>query len=280
MSRILMALLAILLLPLSVESSERKERYHIDIGVQLQKQNYRGEEAIIIVEVLPDGPAEKAGIRVGDVLLAVGRLEVRGLTKSEVEKLIAEGPSGSKIWLTIRRVILQDNPTELTAIVTRTGLDRVAWVSTGRPFTGRVSFGNGNISYSFQVDEIWEKGIFRYSYRFRNLSKEEVYLESEVLSFALGNKFVNGKPFLIYSILLKPGEGKEFVLEISDFPEFFAGVVRILTKPGKQSLANKRKARWTLPPNGFWETTSASDLYIGGYIPANNLLLPQELHEK
>lgn len=272
MSRVLMVLLAVLLLPMSAESSEKKERYQVGVGVKIQKQEIYGREEVIIVEdVLPDGPAEKAGVRAGDILLAIGRLEVRGLTKSEVEKLIDEGPSGSRIWLTVKRIILQDNPSEFTIIVTRIGLDRLSWIPFGRPFTGVIHFQGGNVSWHFQVDEIWEKGTFRYAYRLKNLGKTEVYFESEVLNFALGNTAVNRRPLLIYPIFLKPGEKKEFVLETTDFPEFFTGTVRILAKPSKQSLDGKRKEGWILPKDGFWETISASNLYIEGFVPANDL---------
>lgn len=65
---------------------------------------------------IPGGPAEKAGIRPGDIVLAVDGMSIAGLTLTEAVNLI-RGPDGSEVALLLRR----SNPAEELTIVVKRG---------------------------------------------------------------------------------------------------------------------------------------------------------------
>lgn len=264
-------LVSLFMLPLA-EASEKAERFYIGIGIDIHKEIYRGNEAVIIDSIVSNGPAEKAGIRAGDVLLEVDGEEVSALKISEIIKLIKVGAEGDGVKLKIWRVILQENPTEFEVEVTRTRLDRTSSVAFGHPFTGSMSFWGGRVEFTFQVDEIKTKGLFRYSYRFKNVSKQEIYFECDILNFSMGTPIMAGRPALIYPIFFKPGETKTFVLETDDFPEFFVGASRILVRPYKVFLEKKRGEGWILPQSGLWTTEAFNGNWMGGFVPASRLM--------
>lgn len=60
------------------------------------------DKNIYISDVIPSGPAGKAGLRVGDVLKKVGTTAVPGLSISEVSELL-KGTPGSEVRLTVDR---------------------------------------------------------------------------------------------------------------------------------------------------------------------------------
>ena len=73
---------------------------------------------MIIIRIFPDSPAEKAGLREGDLILAVDGEKVR--TSSDLVRLVSEKAPGSKVDLRILRknkylnvkVILGERPQE------------------------------------------------------------------------------------------------------------------------------------------------------------------------
>jgi hypothetical protein len=200
------------------EANEKLDRYYIGIGIELHKEIYRGNEAVIVDDVFPESPAEKAGVRAGDIILEVDRQPTSDLKISDVIKRVGGVEEGSEVHLKIWRVILQENPIEFEVTVIRARLDKAASVPLGRPLTGSMSFHGGRVEFSFKVEEIKKKGTFRYTYRFKNVSKQEIYFECDVLGFALGNNVMRGTPIRIYPIFFKAGEVISFVLETADFP--------------------------------------------------------------
>ncbi|MCL6476567.1 MAG: S41 family peptidase [Firmicutes bacterium] len=68
------------------------------IGAQLQEK----EGQIVIYRPIEGSPADKAGIRAGDVIVEVDRKPVAGMRVDDVVKKI-RGPRGTKVELTIRR---------------------------------------------------------------------------------------------------------------------------------------------------------------------------------
>ncbi|MBX6378024.1 MAG: PDZ domain-containing protein, partial [Clostridia bacterium] len=68
------------------------------VGVVIERQ----EEGITVVSVLPNTPAERAGLQPGDRLEAVDGRELSGLTAEEAARLI-RGPVGSRVVLQVRR---------------------------------------------------------------------------------------------------------------------------------------------------------------------------------
>ncbi len=68
------------------------------IGAQLQEK----EGQIVIYRPIEGSPADKAGIKAGDVIVEVDRKPVAGMRVDDVVKKI-RGPRGTKVELTIRR---------------------------------------------------------------------------------------------------------------------------------------------------------------------------------
>ncbi|MDW8320228.1 MAG: S41 family peptidase [Armatimonadota bacterium] len=68
------------------------------IGAQLQEK----EGQIVIYRPIEGSPADKAGVKAGDVIVEVDRKPVAGMRVDEVVKRI-RGPRGTKVELTIRR---------------------------------------------------------------------------------------------------------------------------------------------------------------------------------
>lgn len=77
----------------------------------------------IVIEVLDNSPAQKAGIEVGDVITEIDSKSVIGLTLDDISSLI-KGKSGSKIKLTLLR-----GEDTLTKTVTRGNVELVSVVS-------------------------------------------------------------------------------------------------------------------------------------------------------
>lgn len=78
---------------------EENEGNFTGIGAQLDT-NKAGE--VYIKEPLPDTPAERAGVKKNDVIVAVNDKPIAGMDIEDVVKLI-RGPEGSKVKLTLRR---------------------------------------------------------------------------------------------------------------------------------------------------------------------------------
>jgi C-terminal peptidase prc len=68
------------------------------IGVTLQ----RAEGALVLAEVYPDTPAERAGLRVGDVVLRVDGLSTAGMEPRDAAAHI-RGPEGSRLTIEVMR---------------------------------------------------------------------------------------------------------------------------------------------------------------------------------
>jgi len=69
------------------------------IGITLQKVEETGE--LKIISVVADSPADKAGIKADDVLLAIDGISVTGMTVAEVRGIVQE-QHGRELVLTIR----------------------------------------------------------------------------------------------------------------------------------------------------------------------------------
>jgi carboxyl-terminal processing protease len=70
---------------------------YVGVGVQVAAR----DQAVMITRVFPDSPAQEAGIRAGDRLVAVAGTAARG---SELESVVGRirGPEGSDVELTVR----------------------------------------------------------------------------------------------------------------------------------------------------------------------------------
>lgn len=70
----------------------------VGVGIQVSA----GEKTPFVVDVLPGTPAEKGGIKQGDLIIAVDGNDTTGQKLNEVVNII-RGPQGTKVTLTIRR---------------------------------------------------------------------------------------------------------------------------------------------------------------------------------
>jgi carboxyl-terminal processing protease len=84
----------------------------------------RPDERLEIVQPLPDGPAIKAGLRAGDVILQVDGTDLEGMSLYEAISLI-RGPAGTVVHLLVERQEV-DEPVELDVERARIELEVVA----------------------------------------------------------------------------------------------------------------------------------------------------------
>lgn len=82
---------------------------YVGVGLQVAAR----DEAVMVTRVFPDSPAQEAGIRAGDRLVAVGGDPARG---SELESVLGRirGPEGSEVALTVRTPGAEPRTLELT----------------------------------------------------------------------------------------------------------------------------------------------------------------------
>jgi len=70
----------------------------VGLGVELKS----ADDGLLVVHVIPSSPAERAGIRAGDHLVAVGGRPIGGMNVDEAAQLL-QGPEGSLVTLAILR---------------------------------------------------------------------------------------------------------------------------------------------------------------------------------
>jgi len=80
------------------EYNDLNEGTYVGIGVSLAKDADTGDT--VVVNVLEDSPAEKAGIMIGDILKSVDGVVIAGSEPSEIVEAI-EGPVGTPVKLTV-----------------------------------------------------------------------------------------------------------------------------------------------------------------------------------
>ncbi|MCC5941622.1 MAG: S41 family peptidase [Balneolaceae bacterium] len=76
------------------------------IGIEA---GFRGDQ-IVIIAPIEGYPAQRAGMRPGDIIVSVNDVEVRGMSPEEVQRLTL-GDAGTEIQITIRRPALDENIT-------------------------------------------------------------------------------------------------------------------------------------------------------------------------
>ena len=98
--------------PESYQSTlENRANNYVGVGVTI---NYEREEGLLVLEVVEDGPAHKAGVVAGDVITHVDGTSVAGEARYQASNLIA-GEEGSQVQLTL----LGEDGTSRTVTCTR-----------------------------------------------------------------------------------------------------------------------------------------------------------------
>ncbi|CAN5800884.1 S41 family peptidase [soil metagenome] len=68
------------------------------VGIEIKSK----KDQVVVVAPIDGSPAERAGVRVGDVIVAVNGKDVRGVEVAKIAKQV-RGPAGSEVEITIRR---------------------------------------------------------------------------------------------------------------------------------------------------------------------------------
>lgn len=124
-------------IPASEYETYREQSENAYVGVGMTIQATEDGSGFQILEVVPGGPAEEAGIRVKDLLIRVGDTDVRSLTAAEVRDLV-KGEEGTSASLTVLR---QGTPE--TIFVQRRKVETpVATAQMLENNTGLVTIGN------------------------------------------------------------------------------------------------------------------------------------------
>ena len=105
------------------------------IGVQL---GLGPEGTVVVFKVFPNTPAQKAGVTVGDLIVAVDQKKVVGLSSKAVEELVRGEPgtavtielsrSGKPLSVTMERVILKTRSVRSKLLIAPDGT-RVGWIT-------------------------------------------------------------------------------------------------------------------------------------------------------
>lgn len=89
-------------IPASEYEAYREQAENAYVGVGMTIQLTEDASGLLILDVVPEGPAEAAGIRVKDLLIAVNDTDIRGMTVTEVRDLV-KGEEGTYVSLTVLR---------------------------------------------------------------------------------------------------------------------------------------------------------------------------------
>ena len=89
-------------IPASQYDTYREQEENAYVGVGMTVQATEDGSGFLILDVVPGGPAEEAGIQVKDLLIRVEETDVRTMVAAEVGKLV-KGTEGTYVSLTILR---------------------------------------------------------------------------------------------------------------------------------------------------------------------------------
>lgn len=89
-------------IPASEYEAYREQSENAYVGVGMTIQVTEDGSGFLILDVVPEGPAEEAGIQIMDLLIRVGDTDVRAMTVAEVGALV-KGEAGTTVSLTVLR---------------------------------------------------------------------------------------------------------------------------------------------------------------------------------
>jgi len=107
---------------------EQRKNAYVGIGVTIDAQNT--QNGLTVLEVAKGGPAEKAGMLPGDVIVGVSGQNIVGMDTADVQAMI-KGKEGTVVSLTVRR-----SDEEQTITVTRATVKTP--VATGQLLSGGI----------------------------------------------------------------------------------------------------------------------------------------------
>ena len=89
-------------IPASEYESYREQSENAYVGVGITIQAAEDASGFLVLEVVPGGPAEEAGIQVKDLLIAVENTDIRSLSLAEVRDMV-KGQEETYVSLTVMR---------------------------------------------------------------------------------------------------------------------------------------------------------------------------------
>lgn len=120
----------------------RRANNYVGVGVTV---NYQREDGLLIQAVTAGGPAEEAGIVVGDVIVAVGGVSIAGDARETATDLIT-GEEGTQVTLTL----LHADGTQSDVVCTRRRLPNPS--ASGQLMEGNIGYVNLANFYSGAAD--------------------------------------------------------------------------------------------------------------------------------
>lgn len=135
--------------------SQQRANNYVGVGVTV---SYELEEGLLVVEVTEDGPAAKAGVAVGDTIIAVDGVSIAGAGKDEATNLI-QGEAGTVVEL----LLLGEDGTERVVTCTRAAIqkpsavgamleDNIGYVKLSNFYSGSA------LSFQAEIDALIESG--------------------------------------------------------------------------------------------------------------------------
>ena len=163
------------------ELKTRRQNSYVGVGITVTYE----EDGIHVVTVIRDGPADKAGVQAGDVIVGVDGVSVIGLDAEQSSAMIA-GESGTRVELTL----LGGDGTERTVKCTRGTVYSPS--ASGTLLEGNVgyvqlsNFYSGSADSFIQtVDELVEQGAESLVIDLRNNPGGYVVQLTQILDYLL-----------------------------------------------------------------------------------------------
>ena len=131
----------------------------VGIGVTIQFEESLNYNKVL--EIMKDSPAEKAGVMVDDIIIAVDGKDVAGLHGDDMSKLI-RGEVDTKVVITVKR-----GEEEKKIAVTRQKVDLISVTSD------LLSYEDGNIGY-IRIDSFAANTYSQFLKQIKKLEKKEI----------------------------------------------------------------------------------------------------------
>lgn len=136
-------------IPKALYDAHVEGQYNVYVGIGASIHVREDDTGVDIEQVEPGGPAQKAGILPGDIIIAVDGQSVAGMNITGVKALV-QGEKGTEITLTVLR-----KGEEKSFTMTRSHIQR--HVASGQMLSGNVGYVSvSNFSYGSADDAIKE----------------------------------------------------------------------------------------------------------------------------
>ncbi len=142
------------------EQGQEVQKAWLGIGIQVltkdiaEKLNMTGQKGVRVIQIFEDSPARKAGIKTGDVLIAIDGEKIEASEESDIEILpamIRRYPIDSNVKITLLRNNQQLNLSAKLGTSPRLPREMKKYRDDNFEFTVR------DIAFADRIDQMWEK---------------------------------------------------------------------------------------------------------------------------